>query len=302
MTTIFIRVRSSAELSPVDLSQITPLFTPDVAGVLVAEENGFHAGIDTTVLASWLGPSTKLPVIVEASVSSSDPYNLARRVLSLQQTNKVPVALLLKPGVIDPLTESFQALGGQARVEHEQAHLWQEYVEVLRALWESFPLQALIADKASGTFSLPDLLPPIDFVGDTYRVAGPLNIPSDGQHLPEIWAEITEHSCASEISAAIHGADSLVLSNVQHLTPDHWDRLIERQQLGQLRVLRSLSSVELSTSENTGAAGHGDMAADAWVIEASALNLVEDIQRSTEAIQTYTASQRPKQGVVAHES
>jgi hypothetical protein len=223
-------------------------------------------------------------------------------VLSLERTNKVPAALLLKPGVIDPLTESFQALGGQERVKDDQALLWHEYVEVLRALWESFPLQALVADKASGTFSHPELIRPIHFAGDTYRVAGPLSVPWDGQRIPKIWTEITEQSRESEISAGIDVADALILSNDQHLTHDHLDRIIERQDLGELQVLRNFSLVEHSTSGNTGSAGYDGIVADAWVVEASPHNLVEDIQRSAEDIQTYRASQRPKLGVGTHES
>jgi alkanesulfonate monooxygenase SsuD/methylene tetrahydromethanopterin reductase-like flavin-dependent oxidoreductase (luciferase family) len=49
-----------------------------------------------------------------------------------------------------------------------------EHVQVVKALWDSFADDAILADKASGRFYDPAKLRRVDHAGEHFRVAGPL--------------------------------------------------------------------------------------------------------------------------------
>ncbi|GIG19978.1 monooxygenase [Cellulomonas chitinilytica] len=166
-------------------SVLDVLARADVAAVLLRDGAGSPdpavGGVDPSVLAGRLtalgGPS----VVVEASTGHHAPYNLARRVQSLARITGGRAGLLLRPGGIDPLTRASGAVDGPGS--------FAEYVAVVRALWSSFPAEALVGDAASGTFADVGLLVPPAFEGATYRVAGALNVPAAADEQPVLLVE-----------------------------------------------------------------------------------------------------------------
>ena len=61
-----------------------------------------------------------------------------------------------------------------------------EFLDVVLALWRSFPAGALVADVASGTFTDPALVRPIGHTGAHFQVSGPLPLPPSPQRFPLI--------------------------------------------------------------------------------------------------------------------
>ena len=170
------------------------------------------AALDPSAFAAALTGALEVPIIVEAAIPDHDPYNLARRVLSLQRIHSARVSLLLRPGGIDPLTLTARELAGEEHrgSEGSPAEIWREYVRVLRELWGSLPLGNLTADQDSGVFAEPGAIAPISFTGDFYRVAGPLNAPVDDTGIPHIYARVTTETQPSLIDAFIDEADAVL--------------------------------------------------------------------------------------------
>src|SRR5262249_61076396 len=60
----------------------------------------------------------------------------------------------------------------------------EEYVAGVEALGDSWAEDAVIDDRAGGSYARPDRIRPINFKGEHYQVAGPLNLPRTPQGRP----------------------------------------------------------------------------------------------------------------------
>src|SRR4029077_1126026 len=60
----------------------------------------------------------------------------------------------------------------------------EEFMTVIKALWDSWADDAVSDDRAGGRYAKPDRIRPIDHRGDFYQVAGPLNMPRCPQGRP----------------------------------------------------------------------------------------------------------------------
>ena len=200
---------------------------PHRALLIGAGETG---ALDPSALAATLTGSVDIPIVVEAAVGDHDPYNLARRILSLQRIHSARVSLLLTPGGIDPLTLTARELAGvgDEASQRSPAEIWSEFVRVIRALWGSLPLADLSADQDTGVFAEEGTVVPIAFSGDSYRVAGPLNAPLDDRGIPHIWARVSEDTQASLLDVFIDEADDLI----GDLPRDARERVTERLRAG----------------------------------------------------------------------
>lgn len=187
-------VAAAREAAAVAAARSVPLLlqeTPD------AGRPGLDPGILAGILTAGLrGPDATGTVtrpacappwlIVGASTSRNAPFNLARRIQSLNRVTGGRVGLFLRATGLDPVTASAaDAAGGPAGLAAsagQPSRLLAEYVEVLRRLWRSFPEEALIGDRAAGRFADPRSLVPASFAGEVYAVAGALNVPLPSAH------------------------------------------------------------------------------------------------------------------------
>lgn len=134
--------------------------------------------LDPTTAALALGRA--LPghgFLVAVAPTREHPYNVARRVLSLDHVLDGRVGLLVGAvdhGVPDP---------GE---QHDPA----EFAEVIRGLWRTWPLDSIVGDRDAGVFAHTDRIRPLDHDGgpDGYRVRGPLTTPSSRQGEPVLAA------------------------------------------------------------------------------------------------------------------
>lgn len=121
-------------------------------------------------------------LIVTAATSRHAPYNLARRIQSLNRITCGQVGLFVRSDGADPVTRGALAASADAAAEKDPSRLLAEYVDVLRKLWVSFPEEALIGDRDAGRFADPQSLVPASFAGGVYSVAGALNVPLPSAH------------------------------------------------------------------------------------------------------------------------
>ncbi len=145
---------------------------------------GVHV-LDPTVVGSHLaGLHGEIGYLADVPTTGNAPYNLARRVLSVDRATAGRFGVTLRVGDGDEVSDAATPDPGAA----DQTRRWAEYAEVLTRLWESFPRRALIGDQERALVVDDTLIRPIGHTGRFYRVAGPLDGPSSVQGRPVLVA------------------------------------------------------------------------------------------------------------------
>jgi hypothetical protein len=106
------------------------------------------------------------------STTYLQPYHVARKFAALDQLSGGRAGWNL-------VTSGSDAEAANFGLDHQLAHdaryaIAAEHVQVVKALWDSFADDAILADKASGRFYDPAKLRRVDHAGEHFRVAGPL--------------------------------------------------------------------------------------------------------------------------------
>lgn len=122
--------------------------------------------------------------VATASTTYEDPYTLARKFASLDHISKGRAAWNLVT------TASKEAAGNFGLPEHPDADTRyrraNEFVEVVKGLWNSFEDDAFLRDKASGIYFDPAKVHQLNHEGEFFNVRGPLNIERSPQGHPVI--------------------------------------------------------------------------------------------------------------------
>ena len=135
-----------------------------------------------TALAAIAGSTQRIGLIATASTTYSEPFNLARQFGSLDHISGGRVGWNIVPSWLAPAARNF---GGTGLVSHDERYeRGEEFVQVAKALWDSWADDAVLDDRASGHYAHADRIRPINHEGKYYRVAGPLNMPRGPQGRP----------------------------------------------------------------------------------------------------------------------
>jgi FMN-dependent oxidoreductase (nitrilotriacetate monooxygenase family) len=153
--------------------------------LVVADDARFRPfqSLEPTVLLAVIAASTThIGLIGTASTSYSDPFNLARRLATLDFVSHGRAGWNIVTTIGDLAAQNFShATALSHRDRYVRA---QEYIEVALKLWESFPIESMTADKATGEFLDLDLVRPVDHEGTYFKIRGPLNVPRSPQGRP----------------------------------------------------------------------------------------------------------------------
>jgi alkanesulfonate monooxygenase SsuD/methylene tetrahydromethanopterin reductase-like flavin-dependent oxidoreductase (luciferase family) len=156
-----------------------------VTAIRLVDHVGERQTIDPSVLAAHLASKyTDIGWVIDAPTTHNAPYNLARRILSLDRATDGRAGVVLLAGVGDEVSDA----APPDRDATDPADRWIEYARILAQLWESFPAAALLGDQEKALVADDALIRPIDFDGRFYRVAGPLDGPSSVQGRPVLIA------------------------------------------------------------------------------------------------------------------
>lgn len=156
-------------------------FDAIVAQVAQAEDAGFDfVALDddlgekasfpfesTTLIAALATKVEQIGFIGTASTTQHEPYNLARRFASLDNA-------------------SGGRVGWDVVAASRDGDRDLEYVEVVKALWDSWEDDAFVYDKQAGRFFLPAKMHVLNHVGSNFSVRGPLNVNRSPQGRPII--------------------------------------------------------------------------------------------------------------------
>jgi FMN-dependent oxidoreductase (nitrilotriacetate monooxygenase family) len=135
-----------------------------------------------TVLAALAMATSRVGLIATASTTYTEPFNLARQFASVDHISNGRAAWNI---VTSWLATSADNFGGAGQVSHADRYVrGEEFMEVVKELWDSWAADAVIDDRAAGVYAQRERIRPIKHRGDFYQVAGPLNLPRCPQGRP----------------------------------------------------------------------------------------------------------------------
>src|SRR3984893_16793663 len=166
-----------------------------------------------TVLAAIAVSTHRIGLIATASTTYTEPFNLARQFASIDHISNGRAAWNIVTSWLATAADNF---GGAGQVSHADRYArGEEFMTVVKALWDSWAEDAVIDDRAGGHYARPDRIRPIDHEGEYYRVAGPLNLPRCPQGRPVL---VQAGSSDTGRRFAARHADAVFTAHVEKAT------------------------------------------------------------------------------------
>jgi N-acetyl-S-(2-succino)cysteine monooxygenase len=140
---------------------------------------------DPITLLTALGMvSRRIGLIGTATTTYNEPFELARRLATADHLTGGRIGWNV---VTTHNAEAALNFGRSAHPEHDDRYARAaEFVEITRRLWDSWPEDAIVGDRASGRWADSSRFIPADFHGQYYDVAGALPVPRPPQGHPVI--------------------------------------------------------------------------------------------------------------------
>jgi FMN-dependent oxidoreductase (nitrilotriacetate monooxygenase family) len=155
----------------------------------VAEENferpNFGAMDPTIVLAAVASATKHVGLVATASTTYNEPYNLARRIATLDHLSRGRASWNIVTTFIPDVAANF---GTAELPNHDDRYeRAEEFVDIVTRLWDSWEDEALIGDKVTGRFADASRVHAIDHRGAHYTVRGPITLPRSPQGRPVLY-------------------------------------------------------------------------------------------------------------------
>ncbi|KHO21744.1 LLM class flavin-dependent oxidoreductase [Mycolicibacterium setense] len=177
-----------------------------VIGAERGEGNDVTAeGVDPSLLATIAARHTShLGLVVAAAAHRDHPYNLARRLVSVDHAAHGRVGWLALDFdhsiALNSTVDTWTGAGLDA------AHT-DDAIVAVRALWRTWPLDSVVGDLNAGVFSDVSRIRRAD-VHNAYDIAGPLNVPGSEQGDLPVWRQ-----AGLDRDGAAEAADYLIVED-----------------------------------------------------------------------------------------
>jgi len=190
------------------------LFISDAMVMDPTDHPSFMCRFEPTTLISVLSQhTTHIGLGATLSTSFSEPFNVARIFGSIDHLSGGRAAWNV---VTSSNTKAALNFNLDEHLDHELRYARaEEFVDVVRGLWDCWEDGAIVADKTTGRFIDPDKIRPLDHKGRFFKVKGPVNMARSPQGHPVI---IQAGGSPSGLELAARTAD-VVFSVVQELEP-----------------------------------------------------------------------------------
>ncbi|MFB9950724.1 NtaA/DmoA family FMN-dependent monooxygenase [Rhizobium puerariae] len=207
-----------------------------------------YQALEPTVVLSAMAVVTEtIGLIATASTTFNDPYNIARRILSLDHASHGRAGWNVVTTAEAAAARNF---GYRDQVPHHDRYLRADsFTRVVRALWDSWEDGAFVGDKQSGLFIDTDLVRPIDFQDEYHSVSGPLSLPRSPQGYPvliQAGGSNDGRDLAAKYAEAIFSIAQTIEESVEFAT-DIRRRAAAYSRKGPILVLPGLSTLIGST-------------------------------------------------------
>lgn len=136
----------------------------------------------TTLMAALATVTKNLGLVATASTSYHEPFNVARKFASLDLISQGRMAWNIVTSVTDAEAQNFNR---QKQMPHQERYeRADEFVQVVRGLWNSWDADAFVYDKENGRYFNPEKARILNHQGKYFSVRGPLNVPRSPQDYP----------------------------------------------------------------------------------------------------------------------
>jgi FMN-dependent oxidoreductase (nitrilotriacetate monooxygenase family) len=136
-----------------------------------------------TLLSALAATTTHIGLGATASTTYGDPFTVARGFASLDHLSGGRAAWNAVTSASPAAAGNF----GRAHPPHDQRYaVAEEFVSVVRGLWDCWDDDAIEADRVTGRYIDPAKVRALDHVGNYFQVKGPLNIGRCPQGRPVI--------------------------------------------------------------------------------------------------------------------
>jgi FMN-dependent oxidoreductase (nitrilotriacetate monooxygenase family) len=167
----------------------------------------------TTLITALAACTTRVGLGATVSTSFSEPFNVARIFASIDHLSAGRAAWNVVTSSNAKAALNFNL---DEHIEHELRYARaNEFVDVVRGLWDCWDDGAIVADKITGRYIDADKVRPLNHHGRFFKVRGPLNMARCPQGRPVI---IQAGGSPSGLELAARTAD-VVFSVVQELAP-----------------------------------------------------------------------------------
>ncbi|MGG3797948.1 LLM class flavin-dependent oxidoreductase [Metabacillus fastidiosus] len=164
-----------------------------------------------TILSSLAAVTSHIGLVGTISTSYSEPFTIARQIASLDKISDGRAGF---NAVTSPLEGSALNYSKKEHPTHERRYkIANEYLEVIKGLWDSWEDDAFIRNKETGVFFNPEKMHQLDYKGEFFEIAGPLNIERSKQGQPVIFqagsSEAGIDLAAKEADAVFTGHETI---------------------------------------------------------------------------------------------
>ena len=152
-----------------------------------------------TLVAALAAVTSEIGLVVTASTSYSEPYNIARMFASLDHLSHGRIGWNVVTSALDEEARNF---GLDGNIAHARRYARAgEFLDVAKSLWDSWEDNAVLIDKSSGMFADPARVHYLHHAGEHFRVKGPLNVARSPQAYPLI-VQAGSSEAGRELAAA----------------------------------------------------------------------------------------------------
>lgn len=174
----YVAAAQTAERGCFDMLFVADVFSTTASG---SRQDSFR--LEPLTLLSALAMATqRIGLVATATTSFNEPYNVARKFASLDHISEGRAGWNIVTS--SSTLEAYNFGSADHRELGERYRRADEFVEVVRGLWNSWEDGALLIDKASGHFFDASKLRLLNHVGREFSVRGPLSIPPCPQGHP----------------------------------------------------------------------------------------------------------------------
>lgn len=147
--------------------------------------HGFEVHLDPAPILAMMGGATqRIGLGATLSTSLYPPFLLARMLGSLDHLTGGRTAWNVVTSVNAVAAQNY---GQDELPEHDERYnIADEYLDLVRRLWDSWAPDAVIEDRDRNVFADPAKVKPVNFAGKYFRSRGPLNVPALPQRHPMI--------------------------------------------------------------------------------------------------------------------
>ena len=152
----------------------------------------------TALLAALAAVTTHIGLIATITTTYNEPYNVARRVASIDHISGGRAGWNLVTSQIEDEAQNF---GFDEHLDHAARYARaSEFYDVVTGLWDSWEEGGLLRDKASGLYLDRERVHFLHHEGPQFKVRGPLNVARSPQGWPVV-AQAGSSEAGRELAA-----------------------------------------------------------------------------------------------------